>query len=91
MVIFTTLDGKVHNSIKHKLQNSIEVESVGIIAIFSMSHIPTRIVITYISVPKTPKVPVENQITTLSVIKIAIKFSACDNRFSGNFSHVLGI
>ena len=26
---------------------------------------------------KIPRVPVENQITTLSVVKIAIKFSPC--------------
>ena len=26
---------------------------------------------------KNPRVPVENQITTLSVVKIAIKFSPC--------------
>ena len=52
MAIFTTLRGEIRNSIYHKLQNSMEVDSVGIIAILSMS-----------------------QITTLSVVKIAIKFS----------------
>ena len=44
MAIFTTLYGKIHNSILHKLQNSIEVDSVGIIAILNMSYITTRIV-----------------------------------------------
>ena len=53
----------------------MEVDSAGIIAILSMSYITTRIVKTYTSVAKIPRVPVENQITTLSVVKIAIKFS----------------
>ena len=44
----------------------MEVNSVGIIAIK-----------TYTSVAKIPRVPVENQITTLGVVKIAIKFSPC--------------
>ena len=44
MAIFTTLCGETHNSIKHKLQNSIEVDSVEIIAILSMSYITTRII-----------------------------------------------
>ena len=44
MAIFTTLRGETHNIIKHKLQNSIEVDSVEIIAILSMSYITTRIV-----------------------------------------------
>ena len=44
MAIFTTLRGKIYNSIQHKLQNSMEVVSVGIIAILSMSYINTRIV-----------------------------------------------
>ena len=46
MAIFTTLRGEIHNSIRiqHKLQNSMEVDSVGIIAILSMSYITTRIV-----------------------------------------------
>ena len=48
----------------------MEIDSVGIIAILSMSYITRRIV-------KIPRVPVENQITTLSVVKIAIKFSPC--------------
>ena len=33
MAIFTTLRGEIHNSIKHKLQDSMEVDSLGIIAI----------------------------------------------------------
>ena len=56
----------------------MKVDSVGIIAILSMSYITTRIVKT--SVAKIPRVPVENQITTLSVVKIAIKFSPCNAR-----------
>ena len=44
MAIFTTLRGEIHNSIKYKLQNSMEVDSVVIIAILSMSYITTRIV-----------------------------------------------
>ena len=44
MVIFTTLRGEIHNSIYQKLQNSMEVDSVVIIAILSMSYITTRIV-----------------------------------------------
>ena len=55
----------------------MEVDSVGIIAILSMSYITIRIVKTYTSVAKISRVPVENQITTLSVVKIAIKFSPC--------------
>ena len=55
----------------------MEVDSVGIIAILSMSNITTCIVKTWTSVAKIPRVPVENQITTLSVVKIAIKFSPC--------------
>ena len=55
----------------------MEVDTVGIIAILSMSYITTRIVKTKISVAKIPRVLVENQITTLSVVKIAIKFSPC--------------
>ena len=35
---------EIHNSIPHKLQNSMEVDSVGIIAILSMWYITTRIV-----------------------------------------------
>ena len=77
MAIFTTLCGKIHNSIEHKLQNSMEVDSVGIISILSMSYITTRIVKTYTSVAKIPRVPVENQITTHSVVKMSIKFSPC--------------
>ena len=79
MEIFTTLRGEIHNRIQHKLQNSMEVDSVGIIVILSMSYITTRIVKTQTSVAKIPRVPVENQITTLSVVKIAIKFSSCMN------------
>ena len=44
MAIFTTLRGEIHNSILYKLQNSMEVDSVVIIAILSMSYIITRIV-----------------------------------------------
>ena len=44
MAIFTTLRSKIHNIIYKKLQNSMEVDSVGIFAILSMSHITTRIV-----------------------------------------------
>ena len=55
----------------------MEVDSVVIIAILSMSYITTRIVKTSTSVDIIPRVPVENQITTLSVVKIAIKFSPC--------------
>ena len=55
----------------------MEVDSVGIIAILNMTFITTRIVKTWTSVAKIPRVPVENQITTLSVVKIAIKFSPC--------------
>ena len=55
----------------------MEVDSVGIIAILSTSYITTRIVKTYTSVARIPRVPVENQITTLRVVKIAIKFSPC--------------
>ena len=44
MAIFYTLRSKIQNSIKHKLQNSMEVDSVGIIAILSMSYITRHIV-----------------------------------------------
>ena len=44
MAIFTTQRGEIHNSIEHKLQNSMEVDSVEIIAILSTSFITTRIV-----------------------------------------------
>ena len=40
MAIFTTLRGEIHNSILNKLQKSMEVDSVVIIAILSMSYIP---------------------------------------------------
>ena len=55
----------------------MEVDSVGIIAILSMSYMTTRIVKIQTSVAKIPRVPVENQITTPSVVKFAIKFSPC--------------
>ena len=42
----------------------MEVDSVGIIAILSMSYITTRMLKTRTSVAKIPRVPVENQITT---------------------------
>ena len=74
-MIFTTLRGEIHNNILHKLQNSMEVDSVGIIAILSMSYITTRIVKTLTSLAKIRTVPVVNEIITLSVVKIAIKFS----------------
>ena len=61
----------------------MEGDSVGIIAILSMSYITTRIVKTLTSVAKIPRVPVENQITTLSVVKIAIKFSPCSKILRG--------
>ena len=44
MAIFTTLRGGIHNSRYYTLQNSMEVDSVVIIAILSMSYITTRIV-----------------------------------------------
>ena len=44
MAIFTTLRSEIHNSLWLKLHNSMEVDSVGIIAILSMSYITTRIV-----------------------------------------------
>ena len=44
MAIFTTLRGEIHNNIQYKLQNSMEVDSVVIIFILSMSYITTRIV-----------------------------------------------
>ena len=44
MAIFTTPRGEIHESIEHKLQNSMEVDSVGIIAILSMPYITTSIV-----------------------------------------------
>ena len=62
----------------------MEVDSVVIIAILSMSYITTRIVKTSTSVAKIPRLPVENQITTLSVVKIAIKFSPCSKKLSLN-------
>ena len=46
MAIFTTLRCEIHTSIYRKFQNSMEVDSVWIIAILSMSLITTRIVIT---------------------------------------------
>ena len=55
------------------------VDSVGIIAILSVSYIATRIVKTYTSLPKISRVLVEKQIATLSAVKIAIKFSPCRN------------
>ena len=64
----------------------MEVDSVGIIAILSMSHIPIRIVKTLTSVAKIPRVPVEHQISTLSVVKIPIKFSPCSFRHSNTFA-----
>ena len=44
MTIFTALRGEIHNSIQYKLQNSMEIDSVVIIAILSMSYIITRTV-----------------------------------------------
>ena len=77
MAIFTTLRGEIYDIIQHKLQNSMEVDSVGIIAILSMTFITTRIVKTLTIVAKIPRVPGENQINTLGEVKIAIKFSLC--------------
>ena len=85
MAIFTTLCGEIHNSIKHKLLNSMEVDSVGIIAILSMSYITTRTVKTLTSVAKIPSVPVEHQITSLRVVKIAIKFSPCTKHMRAQY------
>ena len=79
MAIFTTLRGEIHNSIQPESQHSMEFDSVGIIVILSMPYITTRIVKTCTSVAKIPRMPVENQITTLSVVKIAINFSPCIN------------
>ena len=81
MAIFTTLRGEIHNSIQHKLQNSMEVDSVGIIAILSLSFITTRIVKTD-KCGKNPQSARRNQITTLSVVKIAIKFFPCISRIT---------
>ena len=50
---------------------------MGIITILSMSYITKRIVKTYTSVAEIPRVPIEKQITILSVVKITIKFSPC--------------
>ena len=55
----------------------MEIASMGIIAILSMSYITTRIVKPWTNVAKVPRVPIEKQITILSVVKIAIKFSPC--------------
>ena len=38
MAIFTTLRGEIHNSIQHKLRNSMEVDNVGIIAISNENY-----------------------------------------------------
>ena len=88
MAIFTTLRIKIHNSIWQKLQNNMEVDNVGIIAILRISYITTRIVKTYTSVAKIPRVPVENLITTLSVVKIAIKFSPCGRKCVYKFAFI---
>ena len=61
---------------------------MGIIAILSMSYITTRVVKTLTSLAKIPRVTVENQITTLSVVKIAIKFSPCSECDSDDFLYV---
>ena len=63
----------------------MEIDSVGIIAILSMSYITTRIVKTQTSVAKIPRVPVENQISTLSMVKISPKFSPCT--FTLNYTY----
>ena len=44
MAILTTLLGEIHNSIWYKLQNSMEVDSVGVMAILSISYIIPRMV-----------------------------------------------
>ena len=81
MAILTTVRGEIHNSIKHKLQNSMEVDSVGIIALLSMSYITTRLVKTETSLAKIPRLPVENQITTLSVVKNCHKILSVHGMF----------
>ena len=48
----------------------MKVDSVGIIDILSMSCITTRIVKTWTSVAKIPRVSIENQVSTLRVVKI---------------------
>ena len=61
-----------HCVVKFKIVYSTNCKTI---VILSMSLITTRIVKT--SVAQISRVPVENQITTLSVVKIAIKFSPC--------------
>ena len=68
MAVFAALGGQIHNNcIKLCIQsyhtylsihstNSIEVHSMGIIVISSVSHIPIRIVITEPSVAKISRV-----------------------------------
>ena len=58
-------------------------------AILSISYITTCIVKTYTSVAKIPRVPVENQITTLGVVKIAIKFSPCSRREKPKYNRII--
>ena len=50
---------------------------MGIIAISSVSHTPMRIVKTETRVARIPRVLVEKPVTTLSMVKMAIKFSPC--------------
>ena len=69
----------------------MEVDSVGIIAMLSMAYITTRIVKALTSVAKIPRVPVENQNTTLSVVKITIKFSQWKSLFSLSLSLSLSL
>ena len=58
MAIFPTLRGEIHNRMQDKLQNCMEVDSVGIIALLSMSYITTLIEKTYRQVwQKSPKYP----------------------------------
>ena len=65
----------------------MEVDSVGIIAILSMSYITTRIVKTYTSVAKISRVPVKNQITTLSMVKIAYRSLEHRNNYAQAIGH----
>ena len=44
MAIFTTLRGEIYNGIYHKLQNSMGVDTEGIIAILSMSYINSKMI-----------------------------------------------
>ena len=78
MAIFTTLRGEIHDSIEHKLQNSMEVDSAGIIAILSMSYIKNTHSKNIDKCGKNPQTARRKpNYQTLSVVKIAIKISLC--------------